>query len=249
MDTVREKFNIPDGLEQDENFNAVPDSRPTSGPERISPPQSTIISPQIRTWEVRMDIESGPAAIPASIVSEVRTDITPTIPPMSLDFVTQGVVTLEQAQSLFDVYCHRLDHYLYRILGDSISLKRIRGNSPLLLGAVCTVGALHSKSLGFLFEKCYHRFQELCATQTIAKESNLDDIRGLCIGAFWLHDISWTLVSQAVRIATQMQMHRGLQKSLRGDKQAYLQTRVYYLVYVCDHHFSIAYGQYGLEVS
>jgi hypothetical protein len=240
MDAVREKLNLPEPAEQDvENFNDPPSaSRTGTQTNNSSPPGSNLISPQIRTWEVRMDIDTGPAAIPASIVSEVRTDITPTIPPLNADYVTQGVVTLEQAESLFSTYRDRLDHYLYRILGDSVSLKRVRGNSPLCMAAICTVGALHSKTLGHLFDKCYHKFQELCAAQTIAKESNLNDIRGLCIGAFWLADLSWTLVGLAVRTATQMQLHRCLNKALRGDKTAYLQTRLYYLVYVCDHHVS-----------
>jgi hypothetical protein len=248
MDTVREKLNLPEpafsGEQEVENFNDVPvtsrrasllnNSPPTHHPG--SHPGSNLISPQIRTWEVRMDIDTGPAAIPASIVSEVRTDITPTIPPLNEDFISQGLVTLEQAESLFTTYKDRLDHYLYRILGDSVSLKRVRGNSPLCMAAICTVGALHSRTLGHLFDKCYHKFQELCAAQVIAKDSNLNDIRGLCIGAFWLADLSWTLVGLAVRIATQMQLHRCLHKALRGDKTAYLQTRLYYLVYVCDHH-------------
>jgi hypothetical protein len=245
MENVKEKYNMPDVIvpvdHEIENFNDVPIAGGLrSRSSELTPPNSSQIAPQIhRTWEVRMDIDStGPAAIPASIVSEVRTDITPTIPPLNADFVSQGVVTLEQAESLFSTYRDRLDHYLYRILGDSISLKRVRGNSPLCIAAICTVGALHSRTLGHLFDKCYHKFQELCSAQLMAKEYNLNDIRGLCIGAFWLADLSWTLVGLAVRIATQMQLHRCLHKALRGDKTAYLQTRLYYLVYVCDHHVS-----------
>ena len=30
---------------------------------------------------------------------------------------------------------------------------------------------------------------------------------------------------------------------MQGNREGYCQTRVYYLVYVCDHHFSIAYGR------
>ena len=197
MDTVREKLQLPDmsgAADQDENFGAPPDLPRSNGQDADTPPSGVLTSPQPRTWEVRMDIESGPASIPASIVSEVRTDVTPTIPPMSADLVSRGVLSLEQADSLFDIYCNRLDHYLYRILGDSISLKRIRGSSPLLTAAVCSVGALHSPNLGFLYDKCLQKFQDLCVSLTFAKEPNLDDIRGLCIGAFWLHEISWTLV-------------------------------------------------------
>ena len=38
-------------------------------------------------------------------------------------------------------------------------------------------------------------------------------------------------------------MHRAIYKALEGDMTAYMQTRVYYLVFICDHHFSVAYGR------
>lgn len=46
-----------------------------------------------------------------------------------------------------------------------------------------------------------------------------------------------------MRIATEIQLHRGIYQALQGDKEGYYQTRVYYLVYVCDHHFSVTYGR------
>jgi hypothetical protein len=52
-----------------------------------------------------------------------------------------------------------------------------------------------------------------------------------------------TDVRLAVRIAAQMQLHRSIYKALHGDKESYYQTRLYYLVYVCNHHFSIPYGR------
>jgi hypothetical protein len=48
---------------------------------------------------------------------------------------------------------------------------------------------------------------------------------------------------QALRISTQIQLHRAIHNALNNDKTAYLQTRLYYIVYVCDHHFSIVYGR------
>lgn len=221
---------------------------------------SSPVAPEPRTWEVRMDPDTGPAAIPASVVGEVPS---PEISPSgatSYDLVSKEIVTLEEAQSLFDVYAYRLDHYLYRILGDSPSLERIRSSSSLLLAAVCTVGSLHSPNLGSLFDRCYRKFIDLAAARTFAKDNNLDDVRALCIGAFWLHEVSWTLIGQgllvslhqgyndidvrsAVRISAQLQLHRSIYKALNGDKESYYQTRLYYLVYVCNHHFSIPYGR------
>lgn len=46
-----------------------------------------------------------------------------------------------------------------------------------------------------------------------------------------------------MRIATEIQLHRSIFKALDGDRNHYLRTRLWYLVYVCDHHFSVAYGR------
>uniref|UniRef100_A0A0B7K4U7 Xylanolytic transcriptional activator regulatory domain-containing protein n=1 Tax=Bionectria ochroleuca TaxID=29856 RepID=A0A0B7K4U7_BIOOC len=72
---------------------------------------------------------------------------------------------------------------------------------------------------------------------------NLDDIRGLCIGAFWLSDVSWKLSGLAVRIATELNIHQSCAKALRGDAAHFEKARLWYVLYVCDHHFSIAYGR------
>lgn len=46
-----------------------------------------------------------------------------------------------------------------------------------------------------------------------------------------------------MRIALEIKLNHGIYKALKGDRFAYLQTRLYYLVYVCDHHCSVLYGR------
>lgn len=194
---------------------------------------------QVNHWDIVMDLDSGPGAIPGFYISRT--------PPAQLsshtDIISKGIVSPERAQSYFDKYQNRLDHFPYRILCDhgSVTLESVRNTSPLLATAVCTVGALHSASEDF--DLCYKEFVSLCALQTFSKNNTLDEIRALCIGAFWLGDLSWTLVGMAVRIATELQLHKSIFKALLGDRQHYLRTRLWYLVYACDHHFSVAYGR------
>lgn len=149
-----------------------------------------------QSWEVVMDPESGPATIPAATVSLVNATVSPTgpIPHGQADLVTRGTLKLEQAEELFDLYSNRLDHFLYNILGEHRSFTKVRAESPLLLAATCTVAALHSTRLGHLYERCYNRFLSLCASQTFNKDNTLGDIKGLCIGAFWLCEVSWNLL-------------------------------------------------------
>ncbi|CAI7564865.1 unnamed protein product [Penicillium pancosmium] len=201
--------------------------------------------PSNNSWRVVMDPRGGPGSIPASCLSD---NIRATIPSglsttRRPDLISTGLITMRQGLALFDTYHLRLDHFLYRILGDHISLDSVRNASPLLTAAVCTVGALHSPSQGQLFEICYAEFKGLVSNQIFSRHANEDDIRGLCIGAFWLHELSWALIGNAVRIASDINLHSGIYKALKGDREGYIQARLYYLVYVCDHHFSIAYGR------
>ncbi|KAI2703861.1 transcriptional regulator family: Fungal Specific TF [Penicillium roqueforti] len=211
-------------------------SQPSQPNEHHEPPQ---------TWEVIMNPRGGPASIPASCVSESGKAGLPNNPSTSRrpDLISTGLISLRDAVSLFETYHLRLDHFLYRILGDHFSLDSVRIASPLLTAAVCTVAALHSHSLGHLFETCYGEYKNVVAAQTFSRHMNEDDIRGLCVGAFWLHELSWALIGNAVRIASDINLHSGIYKALKGDRDGYLQARLYYLVYVCDHHFSIAYGR------
>ena len=156
-----------------------------------------------QTWEVVMDPRGGPGSIPASCVSDGFRAGLPNSLPTSRhpDLISTGLITLRQASALFDTYHLRLDHFLYRILGDHISLNSVRVASPLLTAAICTVGALHSPSLGDLFETCYAEYKGLVATQIFSRTANEDDIRGLCIGAFWLHELSWALIGNGMLTA------------------------------------------------
>jgi hypothetical protein len=152
--------------------------------------------PSNNTWGVVMDPRSGPGSIPASCLSDnirpaMRSGLSTTRRP---DLISTGLITMRQGLALFDTYHLRLDHFLYRILGDHISLDSVRSASPLLTAAVCTVGALHSPSQGQLFETCYSEFKGLVSSQIFSQHANEDDIRGLCIGAFWLHELSWALI-------------------------------------------------------
>ncbi|KAJ5610739.1 hypothetical protein N7510_007458 [Penicillium lagena] len=223
-----------------------PAAPPNPGSSHLSPAaQSYARDPPRTTWEVVMDPKGGPASIPASCVSESGRASQPSnLPfPRRPDLVSTGILTLHQALCLFESYHLRLDHFLYRILGDHTSLDSVRLASPLLTAAVCTVGALHSQSFGHLFNVCYDEYKNLVALQTFARNANEEDVRGLCIGAFWLHELSWALIGNAVRLASGINLHSGIYKALKGDREGYLQARLYYLVYVCDHHFSIAYGR------
>lgn len=181
---------------------------------------------------IAMDLETGPGALPsfhlAESVAGPRTNA-------YLDIIDRGLITLEKGKSYFDVYQNRLDHFTYRVLSDNCSFEQIRRTSPLLTAAVCTVGALHLSSDEF--DICYQEFLTLSAAQSFSKKNTTDDVRALLIGAFWLFDAASALVGAAVRISLGLDLHKSFSKA--NNRAHYLRSRLYFLVYACDHQVSV----------
>lgn len=149
-----------------------------------------------QTWEVVIDTNGAPAAVPASVVSEIATAQAPQKVRFNShkhsDLISRGILNIQAATTLFDVYYQRLDHFLYSILGDHRSLEDVRKVSPTLTNAICAVAALHTG--GENYAACRSAFIQQVLSQVFSKKHTADDIRGLVIGAFWLSDMSWALI-------------------------------------------------------
>ncbi|KAI0133721.1 C6 transcription factor [Xylariales sp. AK1849] len=200
---------------------------------------SGIASEGASRWKIVIDYESSLGALPGHYLHPTAS----AQPKVRQDVISRGIITVENARKYFSKFQNRLDHFLYGILGDhgTATLESIREASPSLLTAVCVVGALHLASPDY--DPLYKEFVALSAALSFSKRSTPDDVRALCIGAFWLSDLSWSLVGIAVRIATELQLHRSFSKALKGDGDHFSRTRLYLLVYTCDHHFSVPYGR------
>ncbi|KAG6031420.1 hypothetical protein E4U41_007573 [Claviceps citrina] len=164
--------------------------------------------------------------------------------PRKADFITQGKVHLHEAEELFARFRETLNAYLWggiALVHDT--LDEVRASSPLLTAAILAVTALHAPGDGRAFDICYPVFLELVSQAMFERYHALDDVRGLCIGAFYLSDLSWKLSGLAVRIATELNLHQFCAMALRDRPEYVEEARLWYLLYVCDHHFSIAYGR------
>ncbi|KAH8702306.1 C6 transcription factor [Talaromyces proteolyticus] len=190
-------------------------------------------------WKIVIDLESSPSALPGHYLQSTAS----TQPKSRQDIVSRGGITVENARKYLSEYQNRLDHFVYGILGEysSATLESIREASPFLATAICAVGSLHLASPDY--DLLYKEFIAMSAALSFSKRNTVDDVRALCIGAFWLGDMSWSLVGIAVRIATDLQLHRSFFRALQGDREQHLRTRLYLLVYACDHHFSVPYGR------
>lgn len=160
------------------------------------------------------------------------------------DFISRGFVSVHEAEELFDYFSRFMNQLLWGgIILVHNDLTAARRGSSLLSAAVLTVAALHIPNKTKTLIKCYDEFVSLVSSTSLTRYHTLDDVRALCIGAFWLSDLSWKLSGHAVRIATEMNLHQSFQKMTRGHSDQYERAQLWYLLYVCDHQFSIAYGR------
>ncbi|KAK3114831.1 hypothetical protein LTR53_006442 [Teratosphaeriaceae sp. CCFEE 6253] len=156
------------------------------------------------------------------------------------DPVSQQILTLDVAEVYFAFYKRQLDPFLhYNLINDTMT--GIRSRSPFLLTAVVTVAAFCLDC--HFFNACFELFKSQVSHKLFADKYDFDDVRALCIGSLWLGDISATLNGLAVRIGTQLDLHRCITKMPHIKQACCERTRLYFLVYVCDHHCSLVYGR------
>ncbi|PWY78381.1 hypothetical protein BO70DRAFT_317288 [Aspergillus heteromorphus CBS 117.55] len=168
----------------------------------------------------------------------------PQASPIEKDFISQGVISMAIAEFLFNRFleCNN------RMLWDGLllvheTLDSVRRSSTLLAAAILTVGALHTPNQTDAFHQCYNVFVSLASAVALSRYHSLDDVRALCIGAFYLANLSWKLSGLATRIAAEMGLHQSFHQLMQGDPTRMEHVRVWYATYVCDHQFSIAHGR------
>lgn len=160
------------------------------------------------------------------------------------DFISRGLISIQEADELFAYFSRTMNQLLWGgIILVHRDLTSVRRASTLLSAAVLTVAALHIPNRTETLTLCYNEYVALVSSMSLTRAYTLDDIRGLCVGAFWLSELSWKLSGHAVRIATELGLHQSYQKMIRGHSDQYERAQLWYLLYVCDHHFSIAYGR------
>ncbi|PWY68976.1 hypothetical protein BO94DRAFT_628582 [Aspergillus sclerotioniger CBS 115572] len=168
----------------------------------------------------------------------------PRTPLIDEDFISQGVVSVEEADFLFNQFVDSNN----RMLWDGAlllhrTLDSVRRSSSLLTAVIFTVGALHTPGRTEAFHQSYNVFVSLASSLSLSRHHSLDDIRALCIGAFYLANLSWKLSGQAIRIAAEIGLHQSYHRLMQGERNQMEHVRLWYATYVCDHQFSIAHGR------
>ncbi|RMZ90896.1 hypothetical protein DV736_g1861, partial [Chaetothyriales sp. CBS 134916] len=167
------------------------------------------------------------------------------------DLISQGLITLEEAEDMFHLFKTTLSRYLFNVtVREDRTLQSVRESSTLLFTAIMVVASLHIPHKEQVHLLCHKQLRDLVASSMFDRTHTLEDVRGLCIAAFWLPDLSWKLSGHCVRMATELNLHQAFYKAFYSTRstssdrvEALERARLWYLLYVLDHHFSIAYGR------
>ncbi|KHN95539.1 uncharacterized protein MAM_06596 [Metarhizium album ARSEF 1941] len=168
------------------------------------------------------------------------------------DLISKGLVTVEDADVLVRHYFVEMDPILYGFAHTHSTAHGVRDASPALIAAICTVSSLYLVDYGHLFEACYREYRHVVAT-TLFERQDVEHIRALLIGSFWLPGASRILLCDAVRRAGDVRLHRHIFKSINGpwetptsppngnvdQAQARDRVRLWYGIFMSDQHQAI----------
>jgi hypothetical protein len=113
------------------------------------------------------------------------------------DFISQGKVSLQDAEELFLQFTTSLNQYLWggiALVHDNLT--SVRESSSLLSSAILAVTALHVPGKEHVFDGAYIEFLALVSESMFDHTHNLDDVRAFAVGAFWLSDVSCEFISE-----------------------------------------------------
>ncbi|KAE8446579.1 hypothetical protein EG329_011772 [Mollisiaceae sp. DMI_Dod_QoI] len=167
------------------------------------------------------------------------------------DLIAEKIITISEAEEMLELFKSKLSHHLFSAkIPQDATLERIRISSTVLFTAIILVTALHMPGKETLHEACHSRFLGLVSSAIFDRFHTLDDIRGLCIAAFWQADLTWKLSGLCIRMATELNLHHAFyeafyvpETSEEERRECLEKARLWYLLYVLDHQSSTSYGR------
>lgn len=108
-----------------------------------------------------------------------------------VDLISRHVISLETAGGCLDYFLKHLNRYVHDILDSDVTLANIRNRSSLLVASICAVGCFCSAPQHY--QACHNTLVAAVSGKVFSTEYSYDDVRALCIAAFWLDDIAPTL--------------------------------------------------------
>ncbi|PWY82361.1 C6 transcription factor [Aspergillus eucalypticola CBS 122712] len=126
--------------------------------------------------------------------------------PTESDLISDGVVSLEEAEDLFNMFTTCVNPLLWDgLLMQHKTLDSTRRSSAMLTAAILS--------------KCHEVFVSLSLMRRLMDphHNSLDDVRALCIGAFYFKYMGEQLSSEAIRIASELSLDEAFYRYMRGE--------------------------------
>ena len=194
-----------------------------------------------RPGKVTLNLSCSLGAFPAASITDVTFADDALNPAVKPDLISCNLISLAEASEYFAFYKENLDVHMHYVFSANDTLASVRARSSFLTAAICTVVTYCT---GYTtYKNCSKAFTNEVSRKLFATEYDFDDVRALAIGALWLNDISSALNGLAVRIGTQLDLHRCITKMPFTKELCHIRTRLYFQVYLCDHHCSLIYGR------
>ncbi|KAF4448385.1 Transcriptional activator of proteases prtT [Fusarium austroafricanum] len=160
------------------------------------------------------------------------------------DFISQGQISLPDAERLFCIYRDRLDGYIYTIGCPYKTLDQLRRNSSILCAATLTIAALHDPAADKLYGVCNSELRRLTEKSMLQRQGDRDYFRALSIASYWLSDLSWTLSGHAIRRAAECNIHNSYSLAIKDQSEEAMDSaRIWSILYICDQHLAILYDR------
>ena len=182
----------------DHNYSKFPVSSEAKGAKETSQSVARSFSKMSETsQEASLNLACSPGAFPASSLNSlVLKDNVVSFSSGGPNLVTRGLISQQTWEEHFNFYSENLNPYIHHLLTDDDTLGPGRGasiqeRSSLLLAAICTVTAFCTGSDDF--QTCFDAFMNEVSSKIFTNHHSFDDVRALCIGAFWLDNVSSAL--------------------------------------------------------
>ena len=194
IDRIEESINsnASTGPCLDRHDHSAPQMLPNTIGGRISTEGSTRSAHELSETfqEPGLNLSCSLGAFPASSMNGGLND-NGNSSSVGIDLASRGLVSQKTLEKHFKYYCENLDHFIHRLLPAGDTLGSVQKRSSLLLAAICTTAAFCAGSDDY--QACFDAFIGEVTAKMFSSTHTFDDVRALCIGAFWLGKISSVL--------------------------------------------------------
>lgn len=152
----------------------------TNIPDQIPPSQGPKHSHQPPTLNLSCRLGAFPSSSLDTLLVNDQDISYSTCP----DLVTRGLISQHTLEKHFDFYQKHLNPYIYHLLTDLNTAAQLLKRSSLLLTAICATAAFCAGSGDY--EACLEMYKNEVSAKTFSHVHSFDDVRALCIGAYWL---------------------------------------------------------------